>query len=348
MKYFFLPALLFTVLISIGFLSCSSNQQRDDTTTIDNAHPKSGTSALLLQKTIQLPNVKGGFDLMAVDVKGQRLFVSAEDNHTVEVINLQTGKHLLSLPGFNEPKWVVYLPEGNRIFVSTGGDGKVTELNGNTYKVVHTYSFKEACNNLRFDSSTNQLLVGFGKTFGSLGRIDVKQNKIIGKIPLSGYLKQFEIDGDKVYVNLPEKNTIEVVSLSSARPLASWAVTEAKQNIPMALDPIHQRLFVACEPGKFIIYSTKTGKSIQSINISKDADGVYYDGKRNQIYVSCGEGNIEVIEQKDADNYQAMQAIQTVKGAGTSLFSPQLDKYILAVPQSSNQVAEIRIYQLVK
>ncbi|MGI8583919.1 MAG: YncE family protein [Chitinophagaceae bacterium] len=345
LRYRFLPSLLFTVIVSIGFISCGSNPRTGNTTTNDNAQSNSDTLALQLQKSIQLPNVIGGFDLMAVDVKGQRLFVSAEDNHTVEVINLQTGKPLISLPEFNEPKWIVYLPQGNRIFVSTGGDGKVTELNGNTYKVVHTYSFKEACNNLRFDSSTNQLLVGVGKTFGSLGIIDVKQNKIVGEIPLSGYLKQFEIDGDSVYINLPDKNTVEVVSLSSAKPIANWAVTEAKRNVPMALDRIHQRLFVACEPGKFIIYSTKTGKSIQSLNISKDADGIYYDSKRNQIYISCGEGNIEVIKQKDADQYNLIQSAGTVKGAGTSLFSPQLDKYILAVPQSTNQIAEIRVYQ---
>lgn len=345
LRYRFLPSLLFAVIVSIGFISCGSNPRTGNTTTNDNAQSNSDTSALQLQKTIQLPNVKGGFDLMAVDVKGQRLFVSAEDNHTVEVINLRTGKPLLSLPGFNEPKWVAYLSQGNRIFVSTGGDGKVTELDGKTYKVVNTFSFKEACNNLRFDNSTNQLFVGVGKTFGSLGIIDVNQNKIVGEIPLSGYLKQFEIDGDSVYVNLPDKNTIEVVSLSSSKTISSWAVTEAKRNVPMAIDRIHQRLFVACEPGKFIIYSTKTGKSIQSLNISKDADGIYYDTKRSCIYISCGEGNIDVIEQKDANNYNLIHNISTAKSAGTSLFSPQLDKYILAVPQSINQTAEIRVYQ---
>ncbi len=239
----------------------------------------------------------------------------------------------------------MYLPEGNRIFVSTGGDGNVKELDGNTYKVLNTFSFKEACNNLRFDGSSNRLFVGVGKTFGALGIIDTKQNKIIGEIPLSGYAKQFEIDGDSVYVNLPEKNTIEVVSLSAKKTITDWPVNEAKSNIPMAIDRIHQRLFIACEPGKFIIYSTKTGKVIQSINISKNADGIYYDAKRRRVYISCGAGIIEVIEQKDADHYTIKQNITTVEGAGTSLFSPQLDKYILAVPQSINQKAEIRIYQ---
>lgn len=332
--------------MSFNISSCSlSPKDSHITTDKDTASTLSHSSALLPEKTIPLPNVKGGFDLMAVDIKGQRLFVSAEDNHSVEVINLQTGKPLTSLPGFNEPKWIFYLSTTNRIYVATGGDGKVTELDGNTYKAVNSFSFKEACNNLRFDSASNQLYVGVGKTSGALGIIDVKKDKIVGEIPLSGYLKQFEINGDSVYVNLPEKNTIEVVSLSSRKPVGSWAVTEAKQNVPMALDRKHQRLFVACEPGKFIVYSTQIGKPIQSLNISKDADGIYYDAKRNRMYVSCGEGNIEVIDQKDADHYQSVEKIATVAGAGTSLFSPQLDKYILAVPQSSKQSAAIRVYQ---
>ena len=336
---------LFYFSLIVGLLSCTSASNSKAPGVKENIQPMPGPTGLTLQKSIQLPNVKGGFDLMAIDIKGHRLFVSAEDSHTVEVIDLQTAKPLVSLPGFNEPKWIFYRPENNHIYVATGGDGKVTELDGNTFKVIKTFSFKEACNNLRFDSANSQLFVGVGKTSGSLGIIDIKQDKIIGEIPLSGYLKQFEIDGDRIYVNLPEKNVIELVSLASEKVIADWPVTEAKQNVPMAIDRVHHRLFIACEPGKFIVYSTETGKAIQTIHISKNADGIYYDEKRERIYVSCGEGSIEVIHQSDADHYAAMKHITTAEGAGTSLFSPKLDKYILAVPQSSNHMAEIRMYQ---
>lgn len=344
MRYHSFSTILFASIINIGLVSCGSNTRDESASTHDSLNVTNDTPALHLEKTIQLPHIKGGFDLMAIDVTGHRLFVSAEDNHTVEVINLQTGKPLKSLAGFNEPKWVFYNPETNRIYVSTGGDAKVTELDGKSYKIVKAFSFKEACNNLRFDSSINRLYVGVGKTSGSVAIINLKQDKIAGEIPLSGYLKQFEIDGDKAYVNLPDKNIVEVVSLSTGKPVASWPVA-AKRNVPMALDRINHRLFVACEPGKFIIYSTETGKPIQNMDIGKDADGIYYDAKRKHIYVSCGEGNIAIIEQMDADHYKMVQTLSTVHGAGTSLFSPQLDKYILAVPQSTNQTAEIRVYQ---
>ena len=39
-------------------------------------------------QTIELPNVEGRIDHMAVDVKGQRLFVAALGNNTIEMIEL--------------------------------------------------------------------------------------------------------------------------------------------------------------------------------------------------------------------------------------------------------------------
>lgn len=303
------------------------------------------SKTLELKTTIALPNVKGGFDLMAVDLQGQRLFVSAQDNHTLEVIDLKNNSHIKSIPNFNEPKWVVYLPKTNRIYVATGKDGKVTVLDGDIYNVINTFTFKEKCNNLRFDEASDQLFVGVGDTFGSIGIIDVAKNKIIDEIPLSDYPKQFEIDGNLIYVNVTAKNCIQVVDRTAKKVIATWPVTEAKGNVPMALDREHQRLFIGCEPGKFVVFSTKTEKPVTSLTMSKDADGIYYDSQRNLVYVSCAEGTIEVIKQDSPDQYHILETIPSVEGAGTSLYSAELDLFILAVPQAETQKAEIRIYQ---
>jgi DNA-binding beta-propeller fold protein YncE len=204
--------LSFSLLTIIILLSCNESPanrtadapQKKDSTVVAN-------KTLLLTATIKLPNVKGGFDLMAIDTASQRLFLAAEDNHSVEVIDIKNKQLITSLPRFNEPKWIVYRPESNRLYVSTGGDGKVTVLDATTYKPIKYFSFKEKCNNLRFDSTAQQLYVGVGKTFGSIGIIDVKQDKIINEISLPGFPKQFELDGSRIYVNIPSKNSIEVI-----------------------------------------------------------------------------------------------------------------------------------------
>ncbi len=340
------PVMFSVSLLTIIILaSCNESQTNR---TIDATQVKDSTvvtnKTLSLTATITLPNVKGGFDLMAIDTASRRLFLAAEDNHTVEVIDIKNNKTITSLPGFNEPKWIVFRPESNRLYVATGGDGKVTVLDATTYKSIKSFSFKEKCNNLRFDAELQQLYVGVGNTFGAIGIIDVKQDKIINEIPLADFPKQFELDGKNIYVNVPSKNSIQVINRIAKKVVANWPVIESTENVPMALDKLHHRLFVACEPGKLIVYDTEAGKSVANLSISKNADGIYLDAKRSLIYISCGEGFIEVIQQKDADNYLSVDKIETVKGAGTSLFSTAFNQLFLAVPQTESNPAELRVY----
>ena len=63
------------------------------------------------------------------------------------------------------------------------------------------------------------------------------------------------------------------------------------------------------------------------------------------VYVSCGEGVIDVIEQRDPDHYELRERIQTRSGARTSLFPAELNQFYLAVPKRGDQEAEIRVYQ---
>jgi len=54
---------------------------------------------LQLIHTVPLPHVKDGFDLKAADAAGQRLFLAAEDNSTLEVIDLAVGQQIPSQNG---------------------------------------------------------------------------------------------------------------------------------------------------------------------------------------------------------------------------------------------------------
>lgn len=293
---------------------------------------------------ISLPGVKGGFDLMTVDVSGQRFFLAAEDNGSLEIIDLKTAKRITSIGGMAEPKWVVYRPDSRRLFVSNG-DGKVRVFNSDTYETGRTFELREKANNLRFDTDTGELFVGVGKTFGALSIIDTRTDRVTTEISLAAFPKQFEVDGDRVYVNVPTANHVAVVSRAQKKVISTWPVRAAKDNVPMGFDRTSHRLLVGCEPGKLAVFETPTGREIATIEIDEGADGIYYDAKRRLIYISCGAGFIDVIRQGDADHYERIERIATVKGAGTSLFVPQLDRYYVAVPAGEKTPAELRIYR---
>jgi hypothetical protein len=67
------------------------------------AQAQEATAPLALDKTIPMEKVKGRIDHMAADIAGQRLFVAALGNNTIEVLDLKAGKTLQGLPGFAEP-----------------------------------------------------------------------------------------------------------------------------------------------------------------------------------------------------------------------------------------------------
>src|SRR5437762_14386532 len=91
------------------------------------------SSALQLTQRIALPNVDGRMDHMGIDIAGQRLFATAFDNHSLQVIDLKTGRQVSAIPNLDEPQAVFYDPAGNHLFVSQGGDGAVKVFDGATF-----------------------------------------------------------------------------------------------------------------------------------------------------------------------------------------------------------------------
>ena len=80
------------------------------------------TEALSLESRIPLPNVKGRIDHMSVDVKGERLFVAAVDNHTLEVLDLHLGQRIHTITDLAEPQGLFYDASTDRLFVACALD----------------------------------------------------------------------------------------------------------------------------------------------------------------------------------------------------------------------------------
>jgi hypothetical protein len=73
-------------------------------------------SALLTQvQTIPLNSVEGRIDHFGLDAKGNRLFVSALGNNTVEVVDLVAGKVTNHISNLRAPQGIGFAPETNRL-----------------------------------------------------------------------------------------------------------------------------------------------------------------------------------------------------------------------------------------
>jgi DNA-binding beta-propeller fold protein YncE len=303
---------------------------------------------LRLEKTIELPNVQGRIDHMSIDVKGQRLFVSALGNNTVEVIDILAGKRLKTITGLAEPQGVLYVPANDRIYVANGKDGSVRIFDGTSYALLKTLDYGDDADNLRFDAGNQRVIVGFGD--GALGEIDSAGNKV-SQTNVSAHPESFQLEANRqrIYVNLPKSRKVAVVDREKHAVTASWGTGISFANFPMALDEKDHRLFVATRfPARLLVFDTEKGKIIQSLSATGDCDDVFYDSTRKRIYATGGEGAISIFDQQDPDHYRESARITTVKGARTSFFSADLDRLFLGVRRQGSQPAAIRIFEPVQ
>src|SRR5882762_3155511 len=81
---------------------------------------------LRLLQTIPLPDLKAGdFDHFAVDLAGNRLFLTAEANNAVMVMDIKTNKLIHTIPDLEEPHSMLFLPAAKQLWVVAGGAAKI-------------------------------------------------------------------------------------------------------------------------------------------------------------------------------------------------------------------------------
>src|SRR5438132_5073731 len=305
---------------------------------------QTGGAPLVLEAKIPLGEVSGRIDHLAIDVKRQRLFVAELGNDTLGVVDLGAGKVLRTITGLKEPQGVAYVGFADSIYVANAGDGSVRVLRGDDLAPIGRIELGDDADNVRVDAQHSRVLVGYGK--GALAVIDPASRTKTAEIHLNGHPEGFQIDeaGTQVFVNVPDAREIEVVDLASEAN-RSLPTQGAGSNFPMAIDgEAHRVLVVFRSPPTLLALSSQDGRVAAKLETCGDADDVFVDAKRHRVYVSCGEGMVDVLEQAAA-GYRRLAQVPTVSGARTSLFVSELDRLFVAVRESSGERAAIWVFR---
>jgi DNA-binding beta-propeller fold protein YncE len=302
---------------------------------------------LKLKQAIPLPGVEGRIDHFALDASGERLFVCALGNNTVEVLDLRKGERVRSITGLGAPQGIVYIPELDRLFVANDKAGIFKIYDGKSFQQISELNFEDDADNVRYEDTTKRIYVGFGS--GGIAIVNAQDGKQIRSIKLSGHPEAFELEknGRRIFVNVPNSRHVAVIDREKGEVVTTWKTDLAFGNFPMALDEANHRLFVGCRlPSKLVVLNTESGEVAAKIDISGDPDDLFYDSKRHRIYAICGAGKIDIIEQTDPNTYAASARVNTADGARTGLFVPERDTLFVAVPHRGSQKAEVRAYHV--
>jgi hypothetical protein len=301
---------------------------------------------IVLASKIVLPGVSGRIDHIAYDSVNHLAFVAALGNNTVEVVNLIAGKVVHTIAGLHEPQGVVYIQSLKKIVVANGDNGDCVFFDATTYTPVGAVHLKSDADNIRYDNDSNLLYVGYAS--GAIAVIDPAAMKLVSNIQVDEHPESFQFakKQDRIFINVPDANEIEVAQVSANRVIAKWKNTNASSNFPMALDEKNNRLFVGCRNRpRLRVVNAQTGKDIFVARCSGDADDVFYDVGQDLVFVSGGEGFIDIFRANDKELVQ-VNHIPTSAGARTSLLLAFEKKFLLAVPKHSGSPAALWVYNI--
>jgi DNA-binding beta-propeller fold protein YncE len=333
------PACSLAVLAAVAALAIACQQEPTMSAAAD---------ALTLESKIPLGAVAGRIDHLAIDLARRRLFVAELGNDSLGIVDLGAGKVLHRIVGLREPQGVGYVAASDAITVANAGDGSLRRFGGADFAPLGTLDLGEDADNVRVDARASQVIVGYGG--GALAVLDAASGGKTAEIRLAGHPESFQLEpsGKRIFVNVPDARQIAIVDRTLGKQVATWAVPDAAANFPMALDDAGNSLFVAYrEPALLAVFDTRDGSVAARLAICRDADDVFFDARRQRIYVSCGAGSVDIV-QREGETYRSIGRIATVPGARTALFVPDLDRLLVAVRAAGNEPAAIWVLRPVE
>jgi DNA-binding beta-propeller fold protein YncE len=309
--------------------------------------PAAGRAAdpapLALEAKIPLGAVTGRLDHFAFDADRQFLFVAELGNNSISIVDLKERKVVHRIAGLSEPQGVRYHAATKTLYVANAGDGSVRLFQGPDFTPAGRIELGDDADNIRIDWWRNRIVVGYGK--GALAVIDPESRRKVADIPLKGHPESFQFNetGSRIFVNVPDARHIAVVDVNAGKQISSLDTAGARSNFAMAVDADeHRILAVFRSPARLIVFATLTGDLEGSFDTCRDADDIFVDSHRRRLYVSCGEGVIDVLAQTSG-GYGRVARIPTVLGARTSLLAN--DRLYLGVRATAIEPAAILVFR---
>lgn len=306
---------------------------------------------LRLAKTVVLSGVQGKLDHFAIDLAGNRLFLAATGNGSVEVVDLKTDKVQQSLGGLVKPHGLAWDASTGTLYVTDGTLAELRAYKGSPLAVAATIKLSADADDMTYDAGGRVLFVGHGGTDAAnpakVAVVDTDRFTLLANIPVASHPEGLELDqkSQRLFANIADSNEVAVIDTAAKALSFEWKVTNAAENVPMAFDSEHHIVFVACRtPGTLIALDSLTGKEIASLPAAGKADDLFYDQALRRIYLISGAGEVDLFQVDEGRTVRSLGVLQTAPGAKTALFVASQNLLYLGVPGSAGHPVEIREY----
>jgi DNA-binding beta-propeller fold protein YncE len=276
----------------------------------------------------------GGWDDLALEASGGRLFVSRDER--VDVIETVSGKLAGSISRTAGVHGVAFAPALKRGFTSNGRSNTVTVFELDTLRVIQEAPLSgESPDSIFYEPQQNHIFTANRDT-ANLTVLDASTLQIVATVSLPGPPESMASDeAGHVYVNIDSApGKLVLIDARTLAVKAAWPLKDCASPTGLAFDVSNHRLFSVCANQTMAVTDSVSGKSIARVVIGRGADGAAFDAELGLVFSCNGiDGTLTVIHQDSPDEYRVAASVTTQVSARTMALDPATHKIYLAAAQ---------------
>lgn len=272
-----------------------------------------------------------GWDYITVDSAARRLYVS--HGKQVNVLDADTGKAIGVIEDTPGVHGIAIAADAHHGFTSNGKEDKVTMFDTVNLAPIKKIDVGKGPDSIYFDAASKRV---FTSNHGShnITAIDAVSGDVVGTVEVKGNGEGMVGSGDGlVFVNLEETSEVAAFDPKTLEVKHRYSIDGGTTPTGLAMDRKHDRLFIACRSKVLVVMNAADGKTVATIPIGSGTDAAGFDAKEGVIFVSNGDGTLNVIQEKTPDQYENVQTVATQQSAKTMVYDRKTRKVFLPAAQ---------------
>ena len=271
----------------------------------------------------------GGWDYLALDESGRRLFISRSTR--VDVVGTDSGRIIGTIPDTAGVHGIALAPDLKRGYTSNGKSDSVTAFDIDTLGVVQVAKIPGQNPDAILYEPVGKHVFTFNGRSKDVTVLDASSLAVVATLPVPDK-PEFAVDGGdgRIFVNIEsDPGQMAVLDSRSLQVKAVWPLPGCSSPSGLAIDRAHHRLFSVCDGKVMAVTDALTGGQVAKVAIGEGPDAVAYDATRGVVYSSNGEGTLTAVRQRSADRYEVAYTLPTRRGARTMALDAAAGKVYL-------------------
>ncbi|NGO38273.1 hypothetical protein G4L39_02530 [Limisphaera ngatamarikiensis] len=282
---------------------------------------------------------------LAPDPAQQRLFVALPQADTVQVLDLAAGRFLrpLSVPS---PRALWYEQRPKILYVgSDSSGGQIKILDVEAWRTLKTVGRLPGVVQIRRDPPSFRIYAAHGEGALAVLHADTGVHTLSILLPDRPGDVVLERSGQRIFVSLQRSNAIAVVDRLTREMTEVWALNNARQPGPLALDEDRSRLYIACaSPGSVLVWDTAGAREVERLPVEGAVRWLFVDPVRKRLLAGTDAGQCHVWQVEETGKFTHLGAAPLGSGRTEALYDPEEGALFVALPQERGQPAAIRKY----